>query len=304
MKNYPTLRQMQYLLALNETRNFRKAAEKCFVTQPTLSAGIQEMEALFGLPLLDRSNHKKVIFTEFGKTVLATSNDIFPKLNEMMSKASAMASPLSGPLRLGIIPTIAPYVLPTILPKLTKAFPNIDFKITEAMSHDLINALEEGQIDLILMAFPFEINRLDHKIFYEEKFFCAMPAKINGKTYDKKKIKQTTLKEHNILLLDDGHCLRDHALSACQLDIQKQDQTLKATSLQTLIQMVAQGYGVTLLPEMVVKSKNVPKTINLVPFHSPAPTRQIGVAWRPKDPLLDNINAVTQELKKTLERSI
>jgi len=212
------------------------------------------MEALFGLPLLDRSNHKKVIFTEFGKTVLATSNDIFPKLNEMMSKASAMASPLSGPLR--------------------------------------------------LMAFPFEINRLDHKIFYEEKFFCAMPAKINGKTYDKKKIKQTTLKEHNILLLDDGHCLRDHALSACQLDIQKQDQTLKATSLQTLIQMVAQGYGVTLLPEMVVKSKNVPKTINLVPFHSPAPTRQIGVAWRPKDPLLDNINAVTQELKKTLERSI
>jgi len=291
---------MQYLSTLAETKNFRKAAEKCFVTQPTLSAGIQEMENLFGLPLLDRSNHKKVIFTAFGKNVLATADNVFPTLDEMMSKASAMSSPLSGPLRLGIIPTIAPYVLPIILPKLTKSFPNIDFKITEAMSHELVHALNNGQIDLALMAFPFEMERLEHKAFYKEEFFCAMPPA----TYAKKKIKLEDLKEHNILLLDDGHCLRDHALSSCQLDIQKQDQTLKATSLQTLIQMVAQGYGITLLPDMVVKFGNIPKNVSLIPFQNPAPTRQIGVAWRSKDPLLDNINAVTEQLKKTLERSI
>lgn len=301
MKNYPTLRQLQYLSALAETKNFRQAAEKCFVTQPTLSAAIQDMEALFGLPLLDRSNHKKFIFTAFGKSVLETSKNIFPKLDQMMSAASAMASPFSGPLHIGIIPTIAPYILPLILPPLTKAFPNIDFKMTEAVSHNLISALDNGQIDLALMAFPFETGRLEHSIFYEEKFFCATPQKTFLKT---EKLKLDDLKDHHILLLEDGHCLRDHALSACKLDIREQDQTLKATSLQTLIQMVAQGYGITLLPEMVIKSGGLPKNIDLIPFQKPQPSRQIGVAWRPKDPLLNNIRAVTEQLKKTLKNSI
>lgn len=300
MKNYPTLRQLQYLSALAETKNFRAAAEKCFVTQPTLSAAIQEMEALLGLPLLDRSNHKKVIFTGFGKKVLETSKTIFPALDKMMNAASAMASPLSGPLRIGMIPTIAPYILPIILPALTKSFPNIDFKITEAMSHVLIDTLNEGQIDLALMAFPFDTGRLEHIIFYEEKFICAAP--YGG--FSKNKIKLDDLKNHNILLLEDGHCLRDHALSACKLNLKDQDQTLKATSLQTLIQMVAQGYGITLLPEMVIKAGNIPKNIVLIPFQNPAPSRQIGMTWRGKDPLLDNILAVTEQLKKTFKNSI
>jgi LysR family hydrogen peroxide-inducible transcriptional activator len=300
MNNYPTLRQLQYLSALAETKNFRQAAEKCFVTQPTLSAAIQEMETLLGLPLLDRSNHKKVIFTDFGKTVLETSKNVFPLLNQMMSKASMMASPLSGPLRIGIIPTIAPYILPIILPALTKSFTNIDFKITEAMSHTLISALHEGQIDIALMAFPYDTGNLDYKVFYEEKFYCAAPPQ----TFTKKRINLGDLKDHNILLLEDGHCLRDHALSACKLNLKEQDQTLKATSLQTLIQMVAQGYGITLLPDMVVKSGNIPPDIDLIPFQNPAPNRQIGVTWRPKDPLLNNISAVTEQLKKSLKSSI
>lgn len=168
------------------------------------------------------------------------------------------------------------------------------------MSHVLISSLENGKIDLALMAFPFETGSLEQRTFYEEKFICAAPPKI----FTKKQIKLDDLQSHNILLLEDGHCLRDHALSACKLDIKEQDQTLKATSLQTLIQMVAQGYGITLLPQMVVNAGNIPKGIALTKFQNPAPNRQIGVAWRPKDPLLDNIHAVTEQLKKTLKNSI
>lgn len=297
MQNLPTLRQMQYLLMLHETKNFGRAAELCHVTQPTLSAGIQEMESLLGLPVLDRSRRKKVIFTVFGLQVIETTKEIMPTLDELIDKAKRMAQPLSGPIRLGLIPTIAPYILPKLLPELNENFENIDFQIVEDLTDNLIDKLHEGKIDIALMAFPYETPNLNQQIFFEESFYCA----AKSDTYDKESLDLQDLKNKDILLLEDGHCLRDHALSACKLEDTGKKGALSATSLQTLIQMVDQGYGITLLPEMVIKQGMIPKNVKLHPFHNdPTPNRQIGVAWRQKDPLEDDILIIIEKMAEIL----
>lgn len=297
MKPLPTLRQLQYLLALHETLNFRRAAEICHVTQPTLSTAIKEMETLLGVPVLDRSRRKNVIFTPFGLEVIQTARKIMPDLNRLMIKAQQMAKPLSGPMRLGLIPTIAPYLLPEILPNLQKTFENIDFQIVEDMSAGLIEKLHSGLIDIALMAFPYDTTNLSHLTFFEEVFYCAAPK---GTFEKNKKLTLRDLRNHKLLLLEDGHCLRDHALSACKLQDVEDKKTLSATSLPTLIQMVAQGHGITLLPEMVVKQGLIPKNIDLLAFQTPIPTRKIGVCWRPKTPRERDIQEVIKNTKSIL----
>lgn len=294
MKALPTLRQMQYLLALNDTRNFRRAAESCHVTQPTLSAGIQEMESILGVPVLDRSRKKNVIFTAFGEEVLKTVNQIMMPLSNMMDQAQQMAKPLSGPLRLGIIPTMAPYMLPTLLPSLQKKFTNIDFQITEDITGNLIEKLNKGLIDIALMAFPFDTPNLNQKIFFSEPFYCASKKGTFNKNY---KLKLNDIDQHKLLLLEDGHCLRDHALSACKLQDIKEKKSLSATSLLTLIQMAAQDYGITLLPEMVVKQGALPKNISINDFKKPMPSRKIGACWRQKDPKSNTLEVVINAIK-------
>ena len=293
MKTAPTLRQLQYLLQLHETMSFSRAADLCYVTQPTLSAAIQEMENLLGLPLLDRSRRKQVVFTAFGLEVVATAKKIMPFVDELSDKAKQMSQPLSGPIRLGLIPTIAPYLLPKILPALQKSFPNIAFQITEDLTANLLTKLHEGIIDIALMAFPYDTPNLNQKIFFEEPFYCA--AKPD--TYKKQKLTLKDLSDQNVLLLEDGHCLRDHALSACKLENLEAPKSLSATSLQTLIQMVAQGYGVTLLPEMYIKQGLIPPKVKTFAFQKPIPTRKIGVAWRQRDPLEQDIAAITSKIQ-------
>lgn len=296
MQNIPTLRQMQYLLALNETRNFRQAAGLCHVTQPTLSAGIQEMETLMGQAVIDRSRRKKVVFTAFGLEVIETANKIMPPLEQLAEKAKYMDLPFSGPMRLGLIPTIAPYLLPNMLPDLQESFPNMDFKIAEDLTEGLIDKLHHGKIDIAIMAFPYETPGLNQKIFVEESFYCA--AKTD--TYGKEALHLNDLEQQDIMLLEDGHCLRDHAISACQLENVSNKKALSATSLQTLIHMVDQGYGITLLPEMVVKQGFIPKNVALHAFMDPPPSRKIGVVWRQKDPLEGNIHALTEKISEIL----
>ncbi len=301
MHNLPTIRQLQYLLMLSKTMNFSRAAELCHVTQPTMSAGIREMESLLGLPVLDRSRRKIVVFTAFGRQVLESAQKITPHLTELIEKAHRMAEPLSGSIRLGLIPTIAPYILPDILPALQKSFKNIDFQITEDMSAGLVEKLHNGHIDIALMAFPYEAKSLNQLTFFEEPFYCAAQTAAFGK--DKKKLYLSDLPAHKLLLLEDGHCLREHALSACNLQDSTNQNALSATSLLTLMQMVDQGYGITLLPEMVIKQGLIPPNIELIPFHDPLPTRKIGVCWRQKDPQESNITAIIDTLKETLKSS-
>jgi LysR family hydrogen peroxide-inducible transcriptional activator len=300
--NVPTLRQLQYLIALEKAGNFRRAAEACFVTQPTLSAGIFEIEKLLGLPVLDRSQHKKLIFTAFGLEVLATAKAIMPRLENLSHIAQQMSKPLSGDIRLGLIPTMAPYLLPTLLPALQKNFPNIDFQIVEAMSAQLVSKLEESTLDIALMAFPYETPNLKQQIFFEEPFLCASQKKTFKKN---QKLTLKDLDAHKLLLLEDGHCLRDHALSACKMQDINDKKTLSATSLLTIIQMVSQGHGITLLPQMVVDHGALPKELELHSFKNTAkstsPSRKIGATWRGENPRASDIMAILDEMTKILK---
>ena len=302
MRNLPTLRQLQYLLTLHETKNFSRAAEKCNVTQPTLSAGIQEMETLLGLPVLDRSRRKLVVFTAFGIEVVETAKTILPQMDNILEKATRLSQPLSGPMRMGLIPTVAPYLLPKFLPDIQKKFPDIDFLITEDVSANLVEKLNNGQIDLAIMAFPYDSKGLNQIIFFEEPFYCAAPKNTFKKGQN---LNPESLKEQKLLLLENGHCLRDHALSASNLKNIHSQKSLSATSLHTLIQMVDQGYGITLLPEMVINQGFIPKNIAMFPLKKPVPTRQIGVLWRQKDPNEPDIKTVIERLEEslTLQRS-
>lgn len=297
MRALPTIRQLQYLLMLSEAMNFHRAAELCHITQPTLSAAIREMENLLGLDVLDRSRRKVVVFTPFGLEVIETAKKIIPHLKSLKAQAQRMAEPLSGPMRIGLIPTIAPYLLPDFLPKLQKSFKNIDFQIVEDMSAGLIDKLHNGIIDFAIMAFPYETKDLNQLTLFEEPFYCAAKPQDFDNT---KKLSLQDLQEYRILLLEDGHCLRDHALSACQLQESKDKRTFSATSLLTLIQMVDQGYGITLLPEMSIKQGLIPKGVELYRFQSPPPVRKVGVCWRKKDPQEIDILKVMQTLEKIL----
>ncbi len=297
MINLPTLRQLQYLLNLFETKNFSKAAQLSHVTQPTLSQAIQEMETLLGTKVLDRTKRKVVTFTPFGLDVIATTQKIMPELDAMIDSARQMQEPLSGVMQIGIIPTIAPYLLPQLLTPLQKHFPKMNFQFTEETSDNLIEKLTAGKIDIALMALPFEIKSLNHVILFEEEFICASPRNTFNKS---QRLSIHDLDDKKLLLLQDGHCLRDHILSACSKVDNDSDQPLRATSLQTLIQMVGQGYGLTLLPEMMIKQGVTPKTVDLHYFGKPAPSRNISLVWRDRSYKKTNIKAVIKTLKKTL----
>ena len=299
MKNYPTLRQLQYLKAIDETKNFGRAAIKCNVTQPTLSSAIKELENILGVLVIDRSQHKKVKITPYGQKLIKSSKEIFKELDGVLQQAIEENKPLSGLFRIGFIPTIAPYLLPQILPLLQNKFKNMQFEIIESVSAQLVEKLDTGDLDLAIMAFPYDLPNLRHAILFEEPFFCA--AKKN--TFKNKTISLSDLDDHKILLLEDGHCLRDHALTACKLQKREDKNTLSATSLLTLSQMAGQGYGLTLLPKMVMNAGAIPDTVEIYKFSSPAPTRTIGVAWRPYSPIDKNINAVCDFLKKKNEIS-
>ena len=297
MINAPTLRQMQYLLALSKTKNFGQAAKACFVSQPTLSQAIVEMETILGAKLLDRSQRKKVAFTALGQDILSSATRILNEAETMVEKARAANEPLSGIIRLGVIPTIAPYLLPEILSSLQKQFPKFDFQLNENTSANLITALEENEIDIALMALPYETGDLKQTLLFEEDFICASPK---GTFTQNQILTVQDLDTHNLLLLQDGHCLRDHILSACKKSDDAKEQPFKATSLATLIQMVGQKFGITLLPAMVAKNGALPKSIDLHSFASPTPSRQIGLVWNDRSYKKPNIEAIIKHLKKSL----
>jgi len=297
MQNYPTIRQLQYLNALSKTNNYRRAAEKCFVTQPTLSSAIQELEKTLDADVIDRSRAKQIKLTPLGLSLVKSSKNIFNELDSVLQDALETQKPLSGAFRLGLIPTIAPYLLPQILPKLQNKFPDMSFEITEDMSANLVAQLDKGELDLAIMAFPYDTPNLQQEILIEEPFYCAAPIKF----FKQKTISMNDLDDKKILLLQDGHCLRDHALAACKLQRREEISSLSATSLITLIQMVGQGYGVTLLPKMVTDAGPLPNNVKIYKFKSPVPMRKIGLAWRNGTALDKNINAVREYLKTTIK---
>lgn len=287
----PTLRQIQFLLALKIHKNFGRAAEASGVTQSTLSAAIQEMETILGTPVIDRSSRKAMRFTPIGDELAEQGKNMIAGLTDIAERARRAQDMFAWPLRVGVIPTIAPYLLPRILDPLQKQFPDMKLHIHEVQSAQLVAQVREGQLDFGILALPFDIGELQSTVLAEEKFFCAAPSSIFK---NKETVSLKDIQSQKLLLLSDGHCLRDHVLDACHLKQGTQD--ISTTSLSTLVQLVAQNYGITLLPEMVVRDKALPKNVRVLPIAPALPKRKIGIVWRK--------NAVSEKPVQLLAKAI
>lgn len=289
----PTIKQLGYLHAIHDRRSFKDAAEECAITQGTMSAAIRDLEDLLGQQLVIRGR-KEAILTPFGLEVVAKASDILDQADEIVMRAKLLKEPLSGPLRIGIIPTIAPYLLPDMLPQLGANHPHLEPQLFEDLTDHLLVSLQRSQIDLAILAFPYETPDMEQLILYEEPFYAAIAEGIDR---EKESIRMQDLEPEKLLLLEDGHCLRDHALSACDLQAPRTRKTFSATSLPTLIQMVRAGFGMTLLPEMACRPNTLPQGIKLLPFRGKRPpTRQIGLCWRKNDPRRNDYETLAKSL--------
>ena len=272
----PSLKQLRYLVALAEHRHFGRAATACFVSQSTLSAGLKELETALEAELVERNN-RSVVFTPLGLEVVARAKRVLREAEDLAELAAGSRAPLSGRLRLGVIPTIAPYLLPRTLPALRKAYPKLQLYLTEDQTARLLTQLEDGAIDLVLLALPYHAGEVETLPLFKDGFHLV--SRKDHPLAQKKTVNLADLKDANLLLLAEGHCLRDHALAACRLT--EADSGFAGASLNTLVEMVAGGLGVTLLPDMAVAT-HVPKGGELVarPFDRAGAGRQIGLAWR------------------------
>lgn len=292
----PTLRQLQYFMAVADTLSFSRAAENCHITQPSLSLALNELEDILGEKLFHRGT-RKMELSQVGKELIPMARAIIAQSENFVRIAARHRAPLSGPLSLGIIPTIAPYLLPQLLPALQTSYPSLELQLKEDITTRQLEALKAGKIDVVLMAMPFDTPNMEQMILWKEPFYLARAG--NQKSVADQ-IPLDDLQNETILLLDDGHCLRDHILSACRLAASSANRkTLGATSLQTLIQMVQNGYGSTLLPSMAIDPQQMPKGITIQRFANPQPTRQIGLVWRKDDPRMAEFQLLGEFIAKT-----
>src|SRR5689334_11389261 len=275
----PTLRQLQYLKLLAEHGSFGRAAAAAHVTQPTLSAGIQELERTLGAPVVDRAR-SGVILTAVGEEALRRASVILNEAEELVEAAKNAGQPLTGRFRLGVIPTIAPFLLPRALPLLRQRFPKLRLFLREDLTQRLIAQLKAGQLDAALIALPFETHGLDWAHVADDELLAALPA--NHPLCALKAATPESLEGEPLILLEDGHCLREHALAACGLRPPRGDgEDFAATSLPTLVQMVGSGLGVTFLPAMAVAAGLTDAApVAVRPIDAPHPSREIVVAWR------------------------
>lgn len=297
----PTLRQLQYLTAVVEEKHFGHAAEKCFVTQSTLSAGIQDLEQLLEVSLLERTN-RKVLPTPIGEEIAGRAQQILSLSEDLVDLAQSEKNPLSGRIQVGIIPTISPFLLPKVLPTVRQQLPDLEIVLIEDQSERLLDQLEAGNIDVAVLAFPFNIRGLTHRVFAREPFWIALPK--NHPLATKKSLNAADLPTNELLLLAEGHCMREHALSACQLPASAQRKSVQATSLYTLIEMVASGLGITLIPDMAITSDMVSHSdISLVPMENRdnQATREIGLVWRPSFRRTATLEQLAQTFSDALE---
>jgi LysR family hydrogen peroxide-inducible transcriptional activator len=282
MSTLPTLRQLAYLVELSECLNFRAAAEAQFVTQSTVSAGIKDLETLLGVQLVER-DQRHVRLTSIGEEVVRRARDLLAAANDLAETARAAARPLSGPLRLGAIPTIAPYLLPDVLPALRRKYKDLKLILREDLTERLLERLNSGELDLALIALPFETGSLYVRELFKDDFWFV--SRKDEPTAQRQTIGIRDIDTAEVLLLEEGHCLRDHAIAACETRRDTPEARIEATSLITLIQMIEGGLGVTLLPAISLQA-GLLKGTRLVarPFESPAPSRTLALVARGTSP--------------------
>jgi LysR family hydrogen peroxide-inducible transcriptional activator len=275
----PSLRQLRYLVAVSERLNFRQAAEDCHVTQSTLSAGIKELESLLELELVERDT-RTVRMTAAGSEVVTRARALLAQAQDLMEVARGAGQPLSGPLHLGVIPTIAPFLLPMVLPTLRAQYPQLQLYLREDLTERLLERLRAAELDMALIALPYDTGELTvRKLFRDEFWFVA---RADDPLASAKEVAVRDLRAGHIVLLEEGHCLRDHAIAACGSRNANPASMVEATSLHTLLQMVEGGLGATLLPEMTLKAGILNGTQLVArPFSTQVPARTIALVARP-----------------------
>lgn len=280
-----TIKQLKYLCAVADYQHFTKAADASFVTQSTLSAAINELELQLGVKVFER-NRRSVLVTPLGKKVLVQARIILGEVEDLLSLAEEFRDPLSSELRLGVIPTVGPFLLPPMLSDLRSQFGKLKLYLKEDMSARLLTQLQDGSLDLVILALPFELPNMEVVTLMSDDFFVCLPPEHYLK--EAESICQDELKGEDLLLLEEGHCLRDHALDACNIEISDSNVVYEGNSLHTLVQMVANNLGVTLLPAMAVDANILGDTgLPLKPFAGGEVNRKIGMAWRQTDPRRD-----------------
>jgi len=274
----PTLRQLEYLVAVADRGSFHAAARACHVSQPGLSAQIQQLEAQLELQLFER-NRRRVLLTLAGEEIVRRAREVLASVGQLVEAARVASAPMTGRLRLGVIPTIAPYLLPRVLPRVRARYPDLHFELHEGQTADLLERLRRGELDLLLLALEAPLGNVETLALFRDPFLVAMPA--SHRLAARKRLSEADLGDDEVLLLEDGHCLRDQALAFCNQAGVEEAADFRATSLPTLVQMVAGGSGVTLLPTLAAPVEGKAENLALVSFREPAPYRTIGLAWRP-----------------------
>lgn len=303
----PTIKQLQYLVALRQHGHFGKAAEACFVTQSTLSAGLRELESLLGVTLVERTR-RVVRFTPLGTKIAEKALRVLRESEELTDMARAEGKPLHGELRLGVIPTIAPFLLPAMLPRLREQWPNLKLFLREETSQAACDALHRGQLDAVLLALPFGCGDVEKTPLFDDQLFVAFPR---GEAPPDRLIDPGLIDENRLLMLEDGHCLKDHALSACNRPELRAEATMMGTSLHTLVQMVDNGLGVTFVPSMAIEAGILDGTrVDARPLKSDHGFRSVALIWRRSSPreqefqmLAETLRNIAQDLIPTLAAS-
>ncbi len=282
LRPLPSLKQLRHLVAVADHGPFGRAAAACFLTQSSLSASIKELEGLLGKVLIERTR-RSVMLTPLGEEVVARARTVLTDVDEIVDLVTASGDPLTGSVRLGVIPTIGPFLLPRVLPALRRAYPRLRLYLREDRSARLIDGLAGGDLDLLLLAFPYPAEGFETYLFAEDPFWIAFPK---GHRYTgEERVAGTDLEDETVLLLEEGHCLRGHAISACGRAGEIPATEFQASSLHTLVQMVDNGLGLTVLPKMAIDAGIAKATgVQMRPLEGQGTSRQIGFVWRTSSP--------------------
>ena len=296
----PSIKQIRYICAVAEYKHFSKAAEACFVTQSTLSAAIQDLESQLGVIIFERSK-KSVLITPSGEKLLDQARKILGEIEDFVSLAKMSQDALTGDIRLGVIPTIGPFILPGLLKELRESYPKLGLYLKEDLSAKLYRHLQQGELDLIILAFPYSLPEMETVSLFKDEFLLCLP--LGHKLEKSKQVKQSQLQGQSLLLLEEGHCLRDHALEACKSEKADTNLVYQGTSLHTLVHMVANGLGVTLLPQIAVAADVLGETkLQLRKFTNENVSREIGLAWRKSDPRRDEYFLLADFIRQNAEK--
>lgn len=291
-----TLKQLRYFEALARQGHFGRAADACAISQPALSMQIKELEESLGTALFERSA-RQVRLTGFGEEFSSRVRDVLRAVDELEDLARASRDRLVGRLRIGVIPTVAPYLLPKLIGDLTRIHDGLDLNVRETVTPKLIRELEEGRLDTAIVALPVSEPSLTEAALFSENFVLVRPGEDEGKPVPNREM----LREMRLLLLEEGHCFRDQALSFCNMHTTKPRELLDGSSLSTLVQMVGAGIGVTLIPEMAVAVETRSASVSVAHFRDPQPSRTIGMIWRKTSPLAEQLLQIAEDVQRSAE---